>query len=44
LLITQDLVMEILSYADDITVISPKSLIKEVQKLHEKGWKQYQIE
>ena len=25
-----------------ITENSPKSLIKEVQKLHEKGWKQYQ--
>jgi predicted DNA-binding transcriptional regulator YafY len=42
LLITQDLVMEILSYADDITVISPKSLFKEVQKRHEDAFKQCQ--
>lgn len=42
LLITHDLVMEILSYADDITVITPTSLIKLVRERHEKGWRQYQ--
>ena len=42
MLITHDLVMEILSYADSVTVISPKSLIKEVQQRHENAFNQYQ--
>jgi predicted DNA-binding transcriptional regulator YafY len=41
LLITPDLVTEILSYAENVTVISPKSLIKEVQERHENAMKQY---
>ena len=39
---SDDLVKEILSYAENVTVISPKSLIKEIQKRHEDAFKQYQ--
>ena len=39
---SDDLVKEILSYAENVTVISPKSLIKEIQKRHEAAFKQYQ--
>jgi len=42
LLITPDLVTEILSYAENVTVIAPKSLIKEVQERHENAFIQYQ--
>ena len=42
MLITHDLEMEILSFADSVTVIFPKSLIKEVQQRHENAFKQYQ--
>jgi len=41
LMITHDLVMEILSYGEDVEVIAPKSLIKEIQQHHEHAWKQY---
>jgi predicted DNA-binding transcriptional regulator YafY len=41
LLITPDLVTEILSYAENVIVLSPKSLIKEIQKRHEYAFKQY---
>ena len=41
LLATHDLVMEILSYAEYVTVISRKSLIKEVKQHHGKAYKQY---
>ena len=39
---TDDLVKEILSYAENVTVISPASLIKEIQKRHKDAFKQYQ--
>jgi predicted DNA-binding transcriptional regulator YafY len=39
---TDDLVKEILSYAENVTVVSPAILIKEVQKRHEDAFKQYQ--
>ena len=39
---TDDLVKEILSYAENVTVISPKGLITEIQKRHEDAFKQYQ--
>jgi len=42
LLITYDLVMEILSFAERVKVISPRSLIKEIQKRLENAFKQYQ--
>ncbi|MEI7724940.1 MAG: WYL domain-containing protein [Bacteroidota bacterium] len=42
LIITDDLVKEILSYAERVTVISPKSLIQDIQKRHEDAFKQYQ--
>lgn len=41
LLVTQDLEMEILSYAERVKIISPKSLIKEIQKHHKNAIKQY---
>ena len=41
LIATDDLVMEVLSYAENVTVISPKSLIKEVQEHHENAFNQY---
>jgi len=41
LLITPDLVTEMLSYAENVTVISPKSLIKEVLERHKNAMKQY---
>jgi len=41
LIITEDLVMEILSFAERVKIISPKSLIKEIQKRHENAFKQY---
>jgi predicted DNA-binding transcriptional regulator YafY len=40
-LITPDLVTEMLSYAENVTVISPKSLIKEVLERHKNAMKQY---
>jgi predicted DNA-binding transcriptional regulator YafY len=40
---TDDLVKEILSYAENVTVISPMSLITEIQKRHEDAFKKYQI-
>ncbi len=43
LIITDDLVKEILSYAENVEVISPKSLIKVVQNRHEEAFKQYHI-
>ena len=42
LIVTHDLVMEILSYSEDVKVISPKNLVKEIQKHHEVAFKQYQ--
>ncbi|MEI7981248.1 MAG: WYL domain-containing protein [Bacteroidota bacterium] len=42
LLVTHDLVMEILSYAGEVEVISPESLVKEIQQHHQNAWKQYQ--
>ena len=42
LIITDDLVKEILSYAERVTVIAPESLIKEIQVRHEDAFKQYQ--
>ena len=42
LIVTGDLVMEILSYAENVKVISPKSLINEVRQHFEKALKHYQ--
>jgi predicted DNA-binding transcriptional regulator YafY len=42
LIITDDLVKEILSYAERVTVISPQKLIEEVQERHEEAFYQYQ--
>jgi len=39
---TDDLVKEILSYAENVTVISPESLIIEIQQHHENAFKQYE--
>jgi predicted DNA-binding transcriptional regulator YafY len=41
LCVTHDLVMELLSFGDNMKVLQPKSLIKEIQKAHEKAFKQY---
>ena len=41
LCITFDFVMELLSFADNMKVIKPKSLIKEIKEAHERAFKQY---
>lgn len=41
LCITFDFVMELLSFADNMKVIKPKSLMKEVKEAHERAFKQY---
>jgi len=40
--VADDFVMEILYYGENVEVISPKSLIKEVRQRHENAFKQYQ--
>ena len=42
LVVTEDLAMEILSYAENVRVISPKGLITEVKQHYENALKQYQ--
>lgn len=39
--ITHDLIMEILSYGDNVKIIEPKSLANEVKKIHQDALKQY---
>lgn len=39
--VTQDLVMELLSFGDDLKVLKPKSLAEEIKKAHEKAFRQY---
>ena len=41
LCITEDLIMELLSFCDDIKVLKPKSLADEIKKAHERAFKQY---
>ena len=42
LCVTFDFVMELLSYGDNLKVIKPKSLIKEIKMAHQKALNQYQ--
>lgn len=39
--ITYDLILELLSYGNNLKVIKPKSLINEIKSFHEKAFKQY---
>ena len=41
LCITHDLLMELLSFGDDMKVIAPQSLAEQVKTAHEKAFKQY---
>jgi predicted DNA-binding transcriptional regulator YafY len=41
LFITQDFIMELLSYAENIKVIKPKSLINQIKEAHKNAYKQY---
>jgi len=41
LCITYDLVMELLSFGDNMIVIEPKSLADQIQEAHEKAFRQY---
>ncbi len=41
LFITHDLVMELLSYADNMKVIEPKSLANQIKQVHKKAFSQY---
>jgi proteasome accessory factor B len=41
LCVTQDLVMELLSFGDDLKVLNPKSLADEIKKAHHQAFKQY---
>ncbi len=41
LYLTHDLLMELLSFGDDMKVIEPKSLAKQIKQAHEKAFKQY---
>lgn len=41
LCITYDFVMELLSFSDNMKVIKPKSLIKEIKEAHKKAFKLY---
>jgi Predicted transcriptional regulator len=41
LFITYDFVMELLSFGDNVEIIKPKALIKQIKKLHEDAFKQY---
>jgi predicted DNA-binding transcriptional regulator YafY len=41
LCITFDFVMELLSFADNVEVIKPKSLVKEIKEAHERAFKLY---
>lgn len=41
LCLTHDLIMELLSYGDNLKVLEPKSLVDQIKKAHEKAYKQY---
>lgn len=41
LCVTHDLIMELLSFGDNMKVLQPKSLIKEIKTAHQKAFKQY---
>jgi proteasome accessory factor B len=41
LCLTHDLVMELLSFGDNMKVIEPKSLAEQIKKAHEKAYNQY---
>jgi proteasome accessory factor B len=41
LCVTQDLVMELLSFGDDLKVLNPKSLADEIKKAHRQAFSQY---
>jgi predicted DNA-binding transcriptional regulator YafY len=41
LFITHDLIMELLSFGDNMKVLHPKSLAKEIKEAHQKAYKQY---
>jgi len=41
LCVTHDLVMELLSFGDNMKVLQPKSLIDEIKTAHQKAFKQY---
>jgi len=41
LCITHDLLMELLSFGDNMKVLQPKSLAIEIKKAHERAFKQY---
>lgn len=41
LFLTQDLIMELLSFGPHMKVIEPKSLAEKIKKIHEKAYKQY---
>ncbi len=41
LCLTHDLVMELLSFGDNMKVIEPKSLADQIKKAHEKAYRQY---
>ncbi len=41
LCITHDLLMELLSFGDKMIVVEPRSLVLEIQKAHEDGYRQY---
>ncbi|MCB9251721.1 MAG: WYL domain-containing protein [Flavobacteriales bacterium] len=42
LYITYDLVMELMSYGNNVKVLEPKTLAKEIKLLHEKAFNQYE--
>ncbi len=44
LLVTEDLVMELLSYSDNLKVLKPKSLADEIKKAHHSAFEQYRAE
>ena len=41
LCVTHDLVMELLSFGDNMKVLQPKSLVGKIKKAHQKAFKQY---
>jgi len=41
LCVAHDLIMELLSFGDNMKVLQPKSLIKEIRMAHQKAFKQY---
>jgi predicted DNA-binding transcriptional regulator YafY len=41
LCVTQDLIMELLSFGDDMKVLKPESLAEKIKKAHQKAFQQY---